>query len=560
MTFSFSKEFSKNAYTNVENVFITEYLKIASGDAVKVYLYGLYLCRGEGKEISLKEFSDNVNLDEQRIKDIFSYWEEFGLVSVLSLDPLSVEYLPVRGTFSGKPRKFKAEKYADFTKGVQSLISARMIPTNEYTEYFTIMETYGIKPEAMLLIIKYCVSLKGEDIGYKYISKVAKDFGNREITTIEKVEEELSSYNLRTGEIVNVLKALSSKRKPEIEDLNLFKKWTRELNFEPESIVFAASKIKKGSMNKLDEFLMELFAMKSFSKEEIKAYVENKEKIYQLAVKINRALSVYMEVIDTVVDTYTKKWLSYGYEEDTLLFIASKCFKSGNNTLPHMDELIEKLYSLGHIDFTSVNEYFEDIKKTDEFIKKMLVVVGTSRHPNDWDRKMVDIWKNWGFSEDMILEASTLASGKTSPIPYMNGILSNWKRDGVFSLTDSEKTTESVESIADYNLEYDRRRKLALSKANKNLEKAMEVEGFSEVYSRLNGIEKDLAFAEIAKNDTLLSTLETEKSILTVKAETLLKTIGLSLIDLSPRYACEKCNDTGYIGTNRCDCFDKKPL
>ena len=560
MTFSFSKEFSKNAYTNVENVFITEYLKIASGDAVKVYLYGLYLCRGEGKEISLKEFSDNVNLDEQRIKDIFSYWEEFGLVSVLSLDPLSVEYLPVRGTFSGKPRKFKAEKYADFTKGVQSLISARMIPTNEYTEYFTIMETYGIKPEAMLLIIKYCVSLKGEDIGYKYISKVAKDFGNREITTIEKVEEELSSYNLRTGEIVNVLKALSSKRKPEIEDLNLFKKWTRELNFEPESIVFAASKIKKGSMNKLDEFLMELFAMKSFSKEEIKAYVENKEKIYQLAVKINRALSVYMEVIDTVVDTYTKKWLSYGYEEDTLLFIASKCFKSGNNTLPHMDELIEKLYSLGHIDFTSVNEYFEDIKKTDEFIKKMLVVVGTSRHPNDWDRKMVDTWKNWGFSEDMILEASTLASGKTSPIPYMNGILSNWKRDGVFSLTDSEKTTESVESIADYNLEYDRRRKLALSKANKNLEKAMEVEGFSEVYSRLNGIEKDLAFAEIAKNDTLLSTLETEKSILTVKAETLLKTIGLSLIDLSPRYACEKCNDTGYIGTNRCDCFDKKPL
>ena len=142
----------------------------------------------------------------------------------------------------------------------------------------------------------------------------------------------------------------------------------------------------------------------------------------------------------------------------------------------------------------------------------------------------------------------------------MNGILSNWKRDGVFSLTDSEKTTETIESIADYNLEYDRRRKLALSKANKNLEKAMEVEGFSEVYSRLNGIEKDLAFAEIAKNDTLLSTLETEKSILTVKAETLLKTIGLSLIDLSPRYACEKCNDTGYIGTNRCDCFDKKPL
>lgn len=559
MTFSFSKEFSKNAYTGVENVFITEYLKIASGDAVKVYLYGLFLCRNQGGEISLKEFAENVNLTENEVKDVFSYWEEFGLVTVLSVEPLNVEYLPVSSSFSSKPRKFKAEKYADFTKGVQSLISARMIPTNEYTEYFSIMETYGIKPEAMLLIIKYCVSLKGEDIGYKYISKVAKDFGNRDINTIEKVEEELSSYNLRTGEIVNVLKALSSKRKPEIEDLNLFKKWTRELNFEPENIVFAASKIKKGSMNKLDEFLMELFAMKSFSKEEIKDYIENKEKIYQLAVKINRALSVYMEVIDTVVDTYTKKWLSYGYQEETLLFIASKCFKSGNNNLPFMDELIEKLYSLGYIDFTSVNDYFEDIKKTDEFIKKMLIISGTSRHPNDWDRKTVDTWKNWGFSEDMILEAAGLASGKSSPIPYMNGILSNWKRDGVFTISQTEKTKDAVESIADYNLEYDRRRKLALSKANKNLENAMEIEGFGEIYSRLNGLEKDLAFAEIAKNDSLLKNLETEKSILTVNAENLLKTAGLSLSDLSPKYACEKCKDTGYVGTNRCDCFDKKP-
>ncbi len=556
MTFSFSKEFSKNAYTGIENAFITEYLKIADGNAVKVYLYGLYLCQNHGAN-ELKDFAENVNLTESEVKDIFNYLEEFGLLSVLSFEPLNVEYLPVRGAFTSKPRKYKTEKYSEFTKGVQTLICSRMIPTNEYVEYFSIMETYNIKPEAMLLIIKYCVSLKGDDIGYKYISKVAKDFGNREINTIEKVEQELSAYNLRTGEIVNVLKALSSKRKPEIEDLNLYKKWTRELNFEPESIVYAASKIKKGSINKLDEFLLELFAMKSFSKEEIKDYVERKEEIYQLAVKINRALSIYMEVIDTVVDTYTKKWLSYGYDGETLLFIAGKCFKSGKNTLPQMDELIENLYSLGYIDFTSVNDYFEGLKKTYDFIKKMLLISGANRYPNDWDKRSVDTWKSWGFSEDMILEAATLASGKSSPIPYMNGILSNWKRDGVFTLDKPQNEKDSFESIADYNLEYDRRRKTALSKASKNLEKAMEIEGFSEIYSKLNGMERELAFAEMANNQTLLDNLESEKALLTVKIENLLKPHGLVLSDLSPKYLCEKCKDTGYIGTNRCDCFDK---
>ena len=46
-----------------------------------------------------------------------------------------------------------------------------MISTSEYTEYFNIMETYGIKPDAMLLIVRYCVDRKGEDIGYKYGKK-----------------------------------------------------------------------------------------------------------------------------------------------------------------------------------------------------------------------------------------------------------------------------------------------------------------------------------------------------------------------------------------------------
>ena len=51
---------------------------------------------------------------------------------------------------------------------------------------------------------------------------------------------------------------------------------------------------------------------------------------------------------------------------------------------------------------------------------------------------------------------------------------------------------------------------------------------------------------------------EKEQKNLNEKAEKLLSPKGLSFTDLSPRYACEKCNDTGYVGTHRCDCFDKK--
>ncbi len=558
MICSYSKEFSVAGFTDVENAFINEYLPVSSGDAVKVYLYGLFICQNPKFDLSLAEFAKTLDMEEEKVLNCFNYWEEFGIVSVLSKSPLSVQYQPIRSSFSAKPKKIKAEKYTDFSKSLQALIPNRMISTNEYSEYFNIMETYSIKPEAMLMIVKYCVDKKGSDIGYRYIAKVSKDFGNRGINTIEKVDRELASYILRTELIERILKAMSLRRQPDIEDSAFLKKWTQELNFEEENIVFAAKNLKKGSMAKLDEFLLELYSLKSFSKEEISAYMKNKKAIYDLAIKINKLLSIYVEVIDTVVDTYTKKWLSFGFDEQALCFIASHCFKTGKNTLQDMDELVERLRVRGIIDLSSVNDYFEQEKSKDEFISKMLTLAGINRRPNPWDRENLNVWKSWNFSDDMILEAAKLSSGKSSPTAYMNGVLSNWKNNGIFTIDNATETPRVKDDSQEaYNREYEKRRSLATSRAQKNNEKASEIDGFMDIYGRLNSIEKDLAFAEIANNDQAMKTLEIEKKTLTEKAENLLATIGISLIDLSPRYACEKCKDTGYVGTHRCDCFEK---
>lgn len=556
MTCSFSKEFSSASFTDVENTFITEYLPVASGDCVKVYLYGLFLCQNPQFDQSLNDIASALKMSTSLVMDCFTFWEEFGLLSVLSKEPYSVQYHPVRTAFSSKPRKFKAEKYTDFSKGLQSLLPDRMISTGEYSEYFNIMETYSIKPDAMLMIVKYCVDRKGTSISYRYVSTVAKDFGARGITTLEKVEQELSSYVAQTGVIEKILKALSLRRQPDIEDAKLLKKWTEELSFEVNNIIFAASKVKKGSMEKLDQFLLELYSMKSFSKEEIADYMLKKQTVYELAIKINKALSIYVDVIDTVVDTYTKKWLSFGFEEPALLFVASHCFKSGKNTLQDMDELIELLRNRGFISLSSVGDYFDSQKKTDDFITRILSTVGVNRRPNPWDRENLNVWKSWNFSDDMILEAAKLSAGKSSPVAYMNGILSNWKNNEIYNLEQTNVSSQTTNTQEEYNKEYERRRYLALARSQKNNEVAMEIKGFAEILSRLNSMEKDLAFAEIAGNSEQLSNLEKEKITLTEKANSLLKTKNLCLDDLSPKFACDKCNDTGYVGTHRCDCFN----
>ncbi len=560
MSCSYSKDFSASSFTGVENTFINEYLPSASGDYVKVYLYGLFLCQNPLVNKSLKDIADYLSLSEEMVLEAFTYWEDFGAVTVLSKEPLNVTYNPIRATSGGKVRKYKAEKYTDFTKGLQLLFPDKMISTGEYTEYFHIMESYSMKPEAMLMIARYCVDLKGKSIGYKYITKVAKDFANRGLTTLEQVELELSSYVTKTIELESILRAMSIKRTPDHEDAQLLKKWMGELDFELSSILFAAKKLKKGNMEKLDAFLLELHATKSFSPREIADFINKKQAVFDLAIKINKALSVYVPVLEPVVENYTNKWISYGFESEALLLIANECFKSGKSTLPEMDEIIEMLKERGYIDLSSVGDYYESQKRTDEFIKKFLATVGVNRRPNSWDRENISIWKNWNFTEEMILEAAKLSAGKSSPIPYVNGILSNWKNNGVYSVGALSEISVTVadNSQETYNREYERRRTLAHSRAQKNSEKAMALDGFALVFGRLNGIEKDLAFAELSGNSDILTKLESEKAELTTKAEEILKTANLTLRDLSPRYACEKCNDTGYVGTHRCDCYDKQ--
>ena len=86
----------------------------------------------------------------------------------------------------------------------------------------------------------------------------------------------------------------------------------------------------------------------------------------------------------------------------------------------------------------------------------------------------------------------------------------------------------------------------------------MKVDGVKSILSRLGGIEKELAYAECENDTTTLNNLKMEKSELISKVDELLKPLKIDITDLSPKYFCSKCNDTGYVGTHRCDCFNKK--
>lgn len=427
---TFSDEYSEKRSTSVDNRFILSYLPEANGDCVRVYLYGLYLCSSGKEDVTPGRFAEILRIDEGTLLDCFRFWEDFGLVSVLSEDPLLVRYLPVG---SAQHRRFNTEKYTQFNKSLQVLIPDRMITTNEYSAYFSLMEDYSIRPEAMLMIVKYCVDLKGSAIGFRYILKVAGDFAQRGLTTVAKIEKELADYNMRSGELADLVSVVCPKKKPEIEDVALYDKWIKDYSFSPSDVLFAARKSKVKSMAKLDRELFSLFSAKKTSKKEIEDYYDTRNRLTELARKIDRALSVYVEVVDPVVDNYVSPWVGKGYDEQTLLFLADYCFKKNRRTLEDMNELIEKLYRNGLVTLPAIAQYVRINSQDERFIRKLLSLAGIERRPAEWDRNNLKMWRSWNFSDEMIEEAFKLTAGKNNPTAYVNAVLSSWKADGVFT-------------------------------------------------------------------------------------------------------------------------------
>lgn len=560
---SLSDEVAKKSFTQVENKFITKYLTVLDPLAVKVYLYALYVSQVGALSYTLFDFAASLNITEDDVKSCFEHLEEFELISIISSSPFEVKILDCENAY-GTPKKFKPEKYGDFTKSVQNVLSGRMISTNEFREYFILLEEYGFEQNALIMIINYCVNLKGADIRFQYIKKVAKSFAEEGVTTAKKVDEKLAAYNSSTPALIKLFTAAGIKKQPDIDDDKLYKKWTQELGFDDEAVVCAAKLFKAKSCEKIDEALEELYKNRKFDVKEIEDYCKTKNSLYLLARDVAKNLGVYVQTATPYVENYISVWCDCGYSFDCLKKLANYCFKNGKNSFADMDEFVKKLYADGLVTDDSVEEFIKKTETDDKFIKSILTACGLTRKIIPWDRESLERWRSWNFSDDMLFEAAKLSAGRANPTAYMNAILSAWKNDGIFSADRIPATTAAAKNggtTSDARAEVERHyydlRHAAEVRAEKAYEKANADETYGALRRELNELNIQLAFAEIRdqKQAAEISKriAKTEKQM-----DSRLKELGMNKEDFVPKYSCPKCNDTGYdeFG-NPCDCMKK---
>jgi|AntRauTorcE11897_2_1112592.scaffolds.fasta_scaffold00001_484 DnaD/phage-associated family protein len=442
----FSSQFIIDSATRIDNVFFNDYLPYAPDACVKVFLYGLYKCsHSDSADNTLDSFAKVLNLTSEDVESAFLYWQEQGLVQVLETDPVEIKYLPIKQNL-GKLKKFKKNKYTTFNSKVQDLIVGRMITPTEYAEYYELIESFNIQPEALIMVIKYATSLKGSNVGYKYITTIAKNWAYEGIRTTEAVEEKLLEHEKNSEQIKQLLKTLGISRKASFEERNLFIKWTKDLGFMLDDILLVAkNQKKKGGFLKLDKTLTKYYELKLLSYSEIEAYEKEKDNMYDLARQVTKNIGVYYQNLSQVVETYITEWLRKGYSNDALILIANYCFKNNIRTLEGMNQTMQKFYKLGLVNVKSITEYTQSIIQTDKKIKNILENCGLHRKVTSWDRDNYRTWTyTWKFDLKLILYASELSAGKTNPISYMHKVLSNWYDQGIKTVEQAKKTKPNV--------------------------------------------------------------------------------------------------------------------
>lgn len=566
MSFSaFSKEITANMYTNVENQFITKYLPCADGDAVKAYLYGLYLCSSR-EELDAVSAAKLLKLETQKLIEIFEFWEECGLVHILSKDPLYLEYLPVSAAV-GKPKPFRAEKYTEFNRELLRKLqkAGKDFKPYEMQKILEFLEENRMEQQAFLLVTEYCIKKDGEKLSFSHIMNKAKKLVSEQKYTYEQVEQELADFNLHERELSEIFTLLGIYRKPQQKDNDFLDKWLSR-KMEPGAILACAGALKKGTLSSLDALLTELYDKQILSSKEAKEYLSQREKLSEIVFAVARKLGVKVQNPRAYVDEYAAKWLERGYDADSLISIANLSFKLKYG-FAEMDTLLEELYREGVVDEASVKEYCSAREKQFKLLQTIQSVCGVVKITQN-SLKTIGEFKSWNFSDAMILEAAKRSASAAAPLAYMNRLLAEWKQNNIFRPADIPDRAPSplkpdyrneVAIALDLKTErehyYAVLRQNAISAAEKARAKAQQNPEFVQADRETKKCEIALAKAEVFDPETsaeILAKLEKSRS---ARTAALLK-LGFSEEDLEPKFTCKKCSDTGFLPDGRaCDCY-----
>lgn len=271
--------------TPIDNIFLNDYMPMANGTYVKVYLLGFKYASDKDYKIELtnKTIAKHLEISLEDVLNAWDFWEDKGIIKKEKTGDvnykvlfLNLKQLYIKNNLMNLKEKALPKVKQISKPSPQDLIEANQIPiiNNMFNNIDYIMrrqttpfekqqvlawiQSYNMNPDVIEKAFSYGVEKKGKR-SINYVDGIIKNWYDMGLTNIDAVMEYFKTADAVYYRYERVMKALGLSNKGITEgDLKLVNKWFDDYNFGIDLVLKAcesSSKVQQVSVSYIDAII-----------------------------------------------------------------------------------------------------------------------------------------------------------------------------------------------------------------------------------------------------------------------------------------------------------------
>ncbi len=282
--------------TPVENIFITDFMPLADGTYVKVYLLGYKYANDKENSSSFNNqtIAKNLKIPLSDVLNAWTFWESQGIV-----------------------KKYKAEDEYNYS-----------------VEFMNLKQLYVDKIYKHLSASSSVPSLSKENKNY---------VNNNDLIELNK-DEEFVQMHKEIEKIFGKFVNISDKRK--------INQWQRQYDLSPEMIIqafsYCVNNKKKRSMSYIEKTIAAWNRAGVTDLDTLAEFLETKEERYFIYSRISQSLGFMNRALTEGEMTTIDKWFDdFGFSKEMVLKALENSTKISSPNISYFDAILEKWYEKG---------------------------------------------------------------------------------------------------------------------------------------------------------------------------------------------------------------------
>ena len=443
--FGFDEQYAYYGVTPVDNQFILEYLPNATGDAVRVYLYGLMQCYHPQQSATLAQMAQELSMTEDEVLKAYRHWERKGLVRRIADHPPAFRYVSIKQlTMTGGVVPVD-QAYEAFATAVYGLFgNDRRLHGAEMSRCYEWVEEMGLPADVVLCLIREMIAQHGKNVAIKTIEKRAALMAEEGVQTVEDAETVLRRDKAVWDGSRAVLRRLGKRRAPSEDEQAMYRTWHVEWGFSPEDILAACAETTKGepTFAYLGGILNRLRAEQKTAGVEA-SFRQEKDEAAPL-----KALLAVMNLPHVTVNKGTLT--EYAdmralYPDNIILMAGKECAKRGADFEGVMTTL-KNWKRNGLESAADVNRYMKQVDDQNDFLLMLYEVMGVDVKPNAADRRLAKKWlEEYGYDMGFVTQCAPWAVGKEKPMLYLDAVLARFHDKGISTMAAAMQEREAFQ-------------------------------------------------------------------------------------------------------------------